>query len=61
MREIFRNRSEAGQFLALQFGHLERRLTPPDFSGRGGLNHRRVAQNVCRTALAEGLSLNLFT
>ena len=38
--------------------------TPPNsvgFSGRSGLNHGGVAQNVCPIALAQGLGFNLFT
>lgn len=49
--------------LHLQFGHFQRFITARivDILGRGGLNHGGVADDVCRSALTEGLGLKLFT
>ena len=47
----------------LQFGHFQPFITARivDILGRGGLNHGGVADDVCRSALTEGLGLKLFT
>ena len=50
---------------ALEFGHLQGRhgiaVGQYGASGRGGLNHGWVADNVGRGALREGFSFNLLT
>jgi hypothetical protein len=57
------NRYSVNGIPVLQFGHFQPFITARivDILGRGGLNHAGVADDVCRSALTEGLGLKLFT
>src|SRR6516225_3679092 len=54
-----------GRSPCLQFGHLHGFITLPDrryaSSGRSGLNHGRVADDVCWRALGERFGFDLLT